>query len=129
MKTTETGIYKTTYELSELVVRLSRHFPKDLKPAIGQRLIDTCVEMVVKVYRANAARKGRAEIVEQMLEDLQVVELLVRLCSDQHLISRKQHAQAAELTDSIGRQGYRWMQDAKHRQARHPVNSRHGQNG
>jgi hypothetical protein len=64
-----------------------------------------------------------------MLEDLQVVELLVRLCSDQHLISRKQHAQAAELTDSIGRQGYRWMQDAKHRQARHPVNSRHGQNG
>jgi len=129
MKAKETPIYATTYQLAEMLLRVTRNIPRDLNPARGQRIMDTSMNMILTIYRANAAREGRAELVEKVLEDLQVIEMAIRLASDQHLISRKQHGQLIELTDSIGRQGYRWKQDAQRRQApRTNTSKRYGQN-
>lgn len=127
MKANEIDIYKTTYELSRELLRAVRHFPRDLKAALGQRMIDTGMRMIINIYRANAARAGRAEIVEKVLEDAAVLEMAIRLSSDERLINRKKHGELVDLTDSIGRQAYRWMQSAQRQQNRNRQNVR-GQN-
>ncbi|PKG50330.1 four helix bundle protein [Halomonas sp. MES3-P3E] len=130
MKACDTQIYAATYKLSSEIVSVARHFPRDLKPGLGFPMIDISMRMVLSVYRANFAREGRAEIIEKLLEDLHVLELAVRLSSDQGNVSREKHGEIIELTDSIGRQAYRWMQDAQRRQApRNNSGKRHGQNG
>lgn len=126
MKTNQIDIYKTTYELSHQVLKATRHFPRDLKATLGQRMIDITMSMVINIYRANAARSGRAEIVQKVLEEVAVIEMAIRLSKDQREITPQKQGELIELTDSIGRQAYRWMQSAKRQQ--HPRQNVRGQN-
>jgi len=97
-------IYRSTYQLLELVVRLTRGFPKDLKYSLGERIRAEVVELVVFIFKANSARQGRAEHVANILDRMQVIELLLRLSKDMRLLSVKQFSATVELTDGIGRQ-------------------------
>jgi hypothetical protein len=101
-------IYKTTYELLQLVTMLSRGFAKDFRYTLGARLRDECVELVLLIYRANSNRTRRA-VIEAVLERIQVLELLLRLCKDMRLIGVKPFSSACELTDSLGRQASGWL--------------------
>lgn len=73
-------IYKTTYELLEAVTRKTRHFPRDFKYSLGDKIRNECVELVVFIYKANSTR-DKAEFLTQILERVQVIELLMRLAS------------------------------------------------
>lgn len=110
MKAQDLSIYQVTYKLLEKVARYSSGFPRNWKISLAARLQNECVEMVMDVYRANAARSGRAEIVSRILERVKVVELMIRLCRDMTLINIKQHASIVKLTDQVGRQAYRWAE-------------------
>lgn len=112
MKAQDLPIYRATYRLLEKVAHYSKHFPRNYKLSLAGRLQDECTEMVMDVYRANAARAGRREIVERILERVRVVELMLRLCRDLRLISIKQFANVIEMTEAIGRQAYGWAQSA-----------------
>lgn len=112
MKAQDLPIYRATYRLLERVAHLAKEFPRSYKLSLAGRLQEECTEMVMDVYRANAARQGRREIVERILERLRVVELMLRLCRDLRLISIKQFAKVVELTEAIGRQAYGWAQSA-----------------
>ena len=113
MQTNELPIYRVTYQLLERITQYSRNFPRDMKLALAARLQQECVELVLNVYRANVSRSGRRQFITIVLERVQVVELIIRLCRDLHLISIKQYATVAELTDQIGRQAYGWQQSSK----------------
>lgn len=67
MKAQDLSIYQVTYKLLEKVARYSSGFPRNWKISLAARLQSECVEMVMDVYRANAARSGRAEIVGRIL--------------------------------------------------------------
>ena len=108
MKTQELPIYRATYQLLEQITTIARNFPRDLKISLAGKLQDECVELVVGVYRANFARQGRKALLERVLERVQTLELLIRLCSDMRLITTKKQAALVELTDSIGRQAQGW---------------------
>ena len=104
-------IYRVGYELLQLVTELVRHFARDFRPTLGRRLHAECVNLVLLVYRANAARDKRAHL-SALLESLHVVEMLLQLSSDLHLISRAQYARTIPLTDEIGRQAGGWAKFA-----------------
>ena len=108
MKAKELPIYRVTYQLLEKVTQFARNFPRDMRLSLAGRLQEESVELVLNVYRANTARQGRREILGRILERVQVLELILRLCRDMRLISIKQHASVIELTDQIGRQAYGW---------------------
>ena len=110
MKAQDLPIYRATYQLLEKVANYSKHFHRSYKLSLAPRLQTECTEMVMDVYRANAARQGRREIVERILERVRVVELMLRLCRDLRQISIKQHANVIEMTEAIGRQAYGWAQ-------------------
>ena len=112
MKAQDLPIYRATYQLLEKVANYSKHFHRSYKLSLAPRLQTECTEMVMDVYRANAARQGRREIVERILERVRVVELMLRLCRDLRQISIKQHANVIEMTEAIGRQAYGWAQSA-----------------
>lgn len=127
MRAKQISIYKTTYELSHEVLQATRNFPRDLKATLGQRMIDVTINMIINIYRANAARSGRAEIVQQVLEEVEVIEMAIRLSKDQREITPEKQGDMIQLTDSIGRQAYRWMQSAQRQQNPNRQNVR-GQN-
>jgi hypothetical protein len=69
------------------------------------------IEMVVLIYRANSTQ-NKAPVIEVLLERLQVLELLVRLCHDLRLMTTKNYASIVEMTESIGRQAQGWKKAA-----------------
>jgi len=106
-------IYKSTYELLQSITRATAGFPRDFKYSLGDKLRSEVVELVVFIFKANSAREQRAGHVAQILERLQVVQLLWRLCKDMRLIAVKQFSEVVVLTDSIGRQAQGWVKSSK----------------
>ena len=58
--------------------------------------------------KANAVRDKLSHLL-QLMERLQVVEMLILLCRDMHIINVKGYSDLAVLTDSIGRQVQGWV--------------------
>ena len=102
-------IYKSTYELLNIVTRATANFPKAYKYSLGDKLRAEVVEMVVFIFKANSARMERVRHAAQFLERLQVVELLVRLCKDLRLLTVKQFSEIVGLSDGLGRQAQGWI--------------------
>ncbi len=100
-------IYRLSYELLQRVVKATKEFPRDFKFTLGQKMNDEVIEMVVLIYRANST-ENKAPVIERLLERLQVLELLVRLCHDLKLISTKPYASIVEMTESLGKQAQGW---------------------
>lgn len=111
-RTKHLPIYRAGYDLLQMVTQMIKNFSRDYRPTLGQRLHAECVNLVVLVYRANAAR-DKAPHLAAMLESLQVVEMLLQLASDLHLISRNQYARTIQLTDGIGKQASGWANYAR----------------
>jgi hypothetical protein len=104
-------IYRVTYELLQVVTRITKDMPRDYKQSLGNKIREECVELTVLIYRANCSREKRPHI-EALQEHLQVATLLIRLSKDMRLISTGQFAQTIQLTDQIGRQASGWFKSA-----------------
>ncbi len=100
-------IYKVTYQLLMLATEITRHMPRDFKATMGAKVREECLELVVLIYRANAAT-DKVPHLDRMIERLQVTELLFRLAADLRLIAVKQYARAIELTAAVGKQANGW---------------------
>jgi hypothetical protein len=70
-------IYQVTYQLLVLATEITRHMPRDFKASMGGKVREECLELVVLIYRANAAT-NKVPMLDQLLE---------RLCS--HAIGRE----------------------------------------
>jgi hypothetical protein len=101
-------IYRVTYDLLQVVTRITKDMPRDYKQSLGNKVREECVELVVLIYRANCSRDKRRHL-EELRERLQVAMLLLRLSKDMKLISTGQFAQTVELTDQIGKQSTGWL--------------------
>ena len=104
-------IYRLTYELLQRVMVVCKDFPREYKFTLGQKIKDEVIEMVVLIYRANSSENKVAQI-EFLLERLQVVELLLRLCHDMKLIPLKSYASVVEMTESLAKQAQGWKKAA-----------------
>lgn len=106
-------IYRDTYRLLEVVTRHTRGFPKDMKYSLGEKLRCEVIELVVGIFKANSTNGvARADHAGRILERLQVVELMLRLCKDMRMLTVKQFSEAVELTYSVGRQAQGWSKSA-----------------
>ena len=106
-------IYKVTYELLQQITKVTKDFPRDFKHSLAVKLRDEVVDLVVFVYKANTFINERAKYVLLILERMQVVELLVRLCKDMHLMGIKAFSETVMLTDSVARQAQGWLKTVK----------------
>lgn len=104
-------IYKTGYELLGQIVRVTKELPREYKFTLGQRLRDEVIDVLVLVYRANS-QKDKTAVLAEILERVLVIELLIRLCHDLKILSRRHYAGLAEITESLARQTEGWKKSA-----------------
>ena len=104
-------IYKASYELVKLLTDAARNFSRDFRPTLGLTINREAVDLVLYVYRANAA-ENKTELIKQVLEKIQVLEMLVQMSFDLKLISMKIYIACIEITDSISNQAGGWLKYA-----------------
>lgn len=117
-------IYKAADNLLAFALRFQLQVPRAYRVAVGQRVSDTCVEILLLVARANAARGDSREFhIERLLENLEAITALLRAAHNsyqtaknntiQRLISTKAWSESIELTDSIAKQAHGWLKSAR----------------
>jgi len=104
-------LYKVTYDLLKLTTNIIKHFPRDFKYSLGDKLRNEIVELVVKIYKANSSKIKEPHL-EEILERIQAIKLLVRLSKDLHLINVKKFSETSELIESISRQTNGWKKSS-----------------
>jgi hypothetical protein len=114
---TKLPIYKVAYDLLSVAVDYVQNMPRDFKAVIGGRVRDLCVDIVLSIFKANCAAE-KTPYLDPLLEQVEELQLLLRLCQDKRFISKPQYAAAVELTNSVGRQANGWR---KHFAAASPV--------
>jgi hypothetical protein len=108
---TQLPVYKVAYELLNVAVDYVQNMPRAFKAAIGSRVRDLCVDIVLLILKANCAR-NKSPHLDTLLERNEELQLLLRLCQDKRFISKTQYAKAVELTASVGRQINGWRKHA-----------------
>lgn len=114
---TNLDIHKTGVSLLELCADVQARIPRSFRASMGHRIADECVEILVLIGRANAARQAaeRAAHLEDLLERLHVAQILMRTAHAKQLIATRLWAQSIELTDNIGKQANGWLKSARAR--------------
>lgn len=93
------------------VTVVTKEFPRDYKYTLGQRLQDEVMSLIVLIYRANS-RQHKIRVISEILENVLVVELLIRLARDMRILSIKNYAGCVEMTESLARQAEGWKKSA-----------------
>ena len=109
---TDTQIYKATYELSLLVEQVVANMRRSYKATLGTHLRQQCFDLVMSVYKANSS-SDRPPIIRGMREDIEAINLSLRLASDLREFPRPKYARAVELVESIGRQATGWLKHSE----------------
>lgn len=114
---TDLEIHKQGTALLDLCADVQARIPRAFRASMGYRISDECVEILVLIGRANAARQpqDRATHLEQLLERLQVAQILLRTAHAKRLIATKLWATSIELTDTIGKMANGWLKSARAR--------------
>jgi hypothetical protein len=103
---TKLPIYKVAYDLLSIAADYVQNIPRSFR-AIGNRICDLCIEVVLLIAEANAAT-DKVPFLDVVLQAVRQLELLLRLCQDKRFISKPQYAKAVELMDSVSRQANGW---------------------
>jgi hypothetical protein len=104
---TDLPIYRAAYDLLDVATDTARQMRRDVKPFLGRKLIDECVELTVLIQRANRA-KDKLPHLNGVQERVQAVEVLFRICRDKRFTDTGRYAKAVSLTQSVGRQATGW---------------------
>jgi hypothetical protein len=110
---TELQIHKVGVELLGLAADVQAAIPRNFRH-FGNRISDECIELLVAIARANAARgSAKAPHIELLLERLDAIAVLLRVAHGKRLVSQKLWATSMQLTGSIGRQAGGWLKSAR----------------
>lgn len=109
---TDTEIYKATYDLAKLVTELVANMPRNYKADFGAELRRRCMALVMRTYEANTT-EDKPPVLQRMRQEVEAVNLCLRLAVDLRLVSRPQYARAIALTDSIGKQATGWQKHSE----------------
>ena len=109
---TDTEIYKATYELTKLVTSLVANMPRNYKADFGAELRRRCMALVMRTYEANTT-DDKPPVLRRMRQEVEAVNLSLRLAVDLRLISRPQYARAIALSDGIGKQATGWLKHSE----------------
>lgn len=109
---TDTEIYKATYDLCKLVTELVANMQRNYKADFGAELRKRCMALVMRTYEANTS-EDKPPILQRMRQEVEAVNLALRLAVDIKQISPKQYARAIAMTASIGKQATGWQKHSE----------------
>lgn len=105
-------VFKQSYDLLLMVLRLSSNLQRDFRYTLGDTLKKDLLGLCVCIYRANLSPEKTPHIREGR-ERMVSIKLLMRVLHDTKQISTKQFALACEKMESISKQLAAWQKYAK----------------
>jgi len=95
-------IFTRWYEVVGMLLERVGRFPKNLRPSLGNRLIDRSLDVLREIVRLRYTRNRRLLFAEANLL-VEEVRILVRLAFERRLLSGPQYAEISVAVDSCGR--------------------------
>lgn len=111
MKTTQLPVFRKMYDLNLTLMRLVNKFPKQYKYNIGDKLINTSLELFKYLFTANRIyddKQRRVNCIDDFLNGFDMLKVLIRLSNEERLFSIKDAANLALITEDITRQIIGW---------------------
>lgn len=108
---TATEIYGTCFDLLGVAGDVIMNMRRDAKKVFGEKIVDACIQLDIHIRAANMAEDKEPHLL-LLLERLEVIELLSRVCRDKQYIPVGHYAKVIERTQSIGRQANGWRKSA-----------------
>lgn len=109
---TELDIHRDCCRLLEVTIDVVKEMRRDFKATLGTEIRKLVVHMLLMVLRANKTRDRdlRVKYLDQLLEDVDVFNNLMRVCRDTkaRLISTGLYSAATKISASIGAQAGGW---------------------
>lgn len=103
----ELPIFRASYDLLEKNIGLTKDLPRMLRYSIGDRLIDTNLQLLTEVYRANLQLE-KTQAITELLICHRTLQMLLRVVYREKAVSSGRYAEMLKLLDSIGRQATAW---------------------
>ena len=109
MIASELKVYRDTFNLTKLILEVVKQFPKLAKYTIGQRAIDTCLNLLDLIQMINMSEaRERQTYFLRFIMNAEKLKVLVRLAVEEKIISVTKQSQIAILQNSIGKQISGW---------------------
>jgi four helix bundle protein len=105
-------VYKASYDLMLMVFEFCRHFRKEYKYTLGEKLKNETLEMIMNIYRANS-KADKSQLLQNARENIEVVRLLFRLTKDLKLIPLNKFISINEKIENISKQLTGWQRSAR----------------
>ena len=96
-----------TYDLTLWIVQKVEKFPKSYRFSVGQRLIDTALDLLLLLVEA-AYRRDKRETLRTASLRTNALRFLLRLAHDLKLLPGSAYAFATEQLDEVGRMVGGW---------------------
>jgi len=102
MSKNELPLFTQWYEVVSTLLECVGRFPKNLRPTLGNRLLDRSLDVLDHVVTLRYSRQ-RKKLFAQTNLALEQVRILIRLSFERRLISSAQYCRLAEAIDASGR--------------------------
>ena len=103
----ELEIYASCYDLVGVAGEVVFNMRRDAKKLFGERIVEACIELDLHIRAANMAQDKDPHLLK-LLERLEVIELITRVCRDRGYMPVPGYAKIVERTQSIGKQCNGW---------------------
>jgi len=105
---TDLPIYKDAYELLVMITRITQGFPRGYRQGLARDICAVAQDVVNLIFMANCATE-KYPILVRLREQLQCLQLQLRLSKDLRLISVSQLGATVAIMDSVGKQLSGWL--------------------
>jgi four helix bundle protein len=105
---THLTIYQKSYDLTLRFFRETHEFPRDYKYTLGQKMKETCLDMLDAIIEANGAKEKKLPL-ERASALLERLRIYTRLAYDLKVIGMKKYEVLSKYSDEIGRMIGGWM--------------------
>ena len=113
-RATELPIYREAYELLINITKMTQNYPRSYRQGLAREVCQTAQAVVNLIFKANCTT-DKLPILEILREQLQILQLQLRLSKDLRLISAGQFGVTVATLDTVGKQLTGWLNYAKNR--------------
>ena len=110
-------IYRAALDLTCLSSRLVANMPRNHRAVDGARLVGHSRTLIKHIRHANMA-PDKVPHIDRLLDNVDDVDLELRICVELRLISTDAYANAVKLTSSVGKQANGWKKGSHRGQSR-----------
>ena len=104
----ETKLFVKWYDITGWILDRAEKFPKSQRFIFGQRVSNYCLDILERIVVAQYSRSKAATLAEVNMK-VEVLRVLLRLCSDRRLLSLRQYEYIGEQMNEAGKMVGGWI--------------------